>query len=157
MDTSEIVGNSPSSYRIHPPMLAGGLLLGTLILHSLFEYGDVRAHQVLGLLLVAVGTLVCAFAAALFQARDTTRKPWGEPSQFVVERPYTFTRNPMYVGVVAALFGFAIFFGSIVMLLAPVVFFVVIDRLVIPGEEASMERMFGQRYLDYKTRVRRWL
>jgi len=37
------------------------------------------------------------------------------------------------------------------------VFFVVIDRLVIPGEEASMERMFGQRYLDYKTRVRRWL
>jgi len=29
--------------------------------------------------------------------------------------------------------------------------------MVIPTEEASMERMFGQRYLDYKTRVRRWL
>jgi protein-S-isoprenylcysteine O-methyltransferase Ste14 len=157
MDTSEIVGNSPGSYRIHPPMLAGGLLLGTLILHSLFEYGDVRAHQFLGLLLVGVGTMVCTFAAALFQARDTTRKPWGEPSQFVVERPYTFTRNPMYVGVVTGLFGFAIFFWSVVMLLAPIVFFLVIDRLVIPNEEASMERMFGQRYLDYKARVRRWL
>jgi protein-S-isoprenylcysteine O-methyltransferase Ste14 len=157
MDTSEIASNSPSGTRIHPPMLAGGLLLGTLILHALFEYGNVHAHQLFGLLLVAGGTMVCTFAAALFQARDTTRKPWGEPSQFVVERPYTFTRNPMYVGVVAALLGFAIFFGSVVMLLAPVVFFVVIDRMVIPNEEASMERMFGQRYLDYKARVRRWL
>lgn len=157
MDTSEMVGNNPGGYRIHPPLLAVGLLAGTLILHSLFEYGDVHAHELLGLLLVAFGTLVCSFAAAIFQARDTTRKPWGEPSQFVVERPYTFTRNPMYVGVVAALFGFAIFFGSIVMLLAPIVFFVVIDRLVIPNEEVSMERMFGQRYVDYKARVRRWL
>ena len=157
MDTSEIVSNSQGSLRIHPPLLAGGLLLGTLILHSLFEYGDVRVHQLLGLLLVAVGALVCSFAAAIFQARDTTRKPWGEPSQFVVERPYTFTRNPMYVGVVAALLGFAIFFGSIVMLLAPVGLFVWLDRMVIPGEEGTMERMFGQRYVDYKTRVRRWL
>ena len=157
MDTSEIVSNTPGGYRIHPPMLAGGLLVGTLILHSLFESGDTRAHQVLGLLLVAGGIGVSSFAAAIFQARDTTRKPWGEPSQFVVDRPYSFTRNPMYVGVVAGLLGFAVFFGSIVMLLAPIVFFVVIDRMVIPGEEASMERMFGQRYLDYKTRVRRWL
>jgi len=156
-DTSEIVSNSPGGYRIHPPLLAGGLLVGTLILHLMFEYGDSRAHQLFGLLLVAGGVGVCFFAAAIFQARDTTKSPYGEPSQFVVERPYTFTRNPMYVGVTATLLGLAIFFGSIVMLLAPVVFFVVLDRMVIPNEEASMERLFGQRYLDYKARVRRWL
>jgi len=157
MDTSEIAGNTPSGYRIHPPMLAGGLLVGTLILHSLFEYGDARPHQVFGLLLTAGGVGVCFFAAAIFQARDTTKNPYGEPSQFVVERPYTFTRNPMYVGLVTALLGFAIFFGSIVMLLAPIALFVWLDRMVIPGEEGTMERMFGQRYVDYKTRVRRWL
>ena len=54
------------------------------------------------------------------------------------------------------LFGFAVFFGSIAMLLAPIAFFIIIDRMVIPLEEQNLERLFGTYYLDYKTRVRRW-
>jgi protein-S-isoprenylcysteine O-methyltransferase Ste14 len=75
----------------------------------------------------------------------------------VVERPYTLTRNPMYLGITLALLGFAIFFSSVVMMLAPIGFFVALDQLVIPNEEAAMERLFGSQYLDYKARVRRWL
>jgi protein-S-isoprenylcysteine O-methyltransferase Ste14 len=63
----------------------------------------------------------------------------------------------MYFGITTALIGLAIFFGSIVMLLAPIAFFVVIDRMVIPREEETMERLFGQQYIDYKNRVRRWV
>ena len=63
----------------------------------------------------------------------------------------------MYLGVVTALLGLAIFFGSIAMLLAPAVFFAVIDRMVIPREEETMERLFGQDYVAYKDRVRRWI
>jgi protein-S-isoprenylcysteine O-methyltransferase Ste14 len=43
------------------------------------------------------------------------------------------------------------------MLLAPLVFFVVIDRVIIPKEEQALERSFGSSYLDYQRRVRRWL
>ncbi len=75
----------------------------------------------------------------------------------MVERPYTFTRNPMYLGTALVLFGFAVFFSSIVMLLAPIAFLVIIDRMVIPLEEHNLERIFGSQYIDYKTRVRRWL
>jgi protein-S-isoprenylcysteine O-methyltransferase Ste14 len=107
--------------------------------------------------MVVGGTILCVFAAAIFQARDTTKNPYGEPATFVVQPPYTFTRNPMYLGLTIALAGFAIFFGSIVMLVAPAVFAFVIDGKVIPREEATMERRFGQQYLDYKNRVRRWL
>ena len=59
--------------------------------------------------------------------------------------------------VASLLFGVAIFFTSIAMLLAPAVFFAVIDRMVIPREEETMERLFGQDYLAYKDRVRRWI
>ncbi len=156
-ETSETLNAAPGGYRIHPPLLAAGLLIGTLILHSLFERGDTQAHGVLGLLLVAGGIGLSFFAAALFQARSTTKNPYGEPSQFVIEMPYTFTRNPMYLGLTVALLGFAIFFGSIVMILAPIGFFLVLDRMVIPNEEAALGRIFGQQYLDYKARVRRWL
>ena len=144
--------------KIHPPLLAAALILVTLILHFVLpEERTVGWHLVIGLLLVAVGAGLSSFAAAIFQARETTKNPYGEPAAFVVQPPYTWTRNPMYLGITTALLGLAIFFGSIVMLLAPIAFFIVIDRMVIPREEETMERLFGEQYVDYKNRVRRWI
>src|SRR5712671_4368215 len=144
--------------KIHPPLLAAALILVTLILHFVLpEERSVGWHHVIGLLLVAAGVGLCVFAAAIFQARDTTKNPYGDPGTFVVQPPYTWTRNPMYLGITTTLLGLAIFFGSIVMLLAPIAFFIVIDRMVIPREEETMERLFGEQYVDYKNRVRRWV
>jgi protein-S-isoprenylcysteine O-methyltransferase Ste14 len=143
---------------IPPPLLALLCLIGGLLLHALSSGPrEVFAHHVLGLLIVAGGTGLCFYAAALFQARGTTKNPKGDATAFVAEMPYTFTRNPMYLGLTLILFGFAVFFGSIAMLLAPIAFVVIIDRMVIPLEEQNMERLFGASYTDYQTRVRRWL
>jgi protein-S-isoprenylcysteine O-methyltransferase Ste14 len=106
---------------------------------------------------VAGGVGLSFYAAAIFAARDTTTKPFGQPTAFVSMMPYTFTRNPMYVGLTTILFGFAVLFGSPVMLAAPIVFLLVIDRMVIPKEGDTMDRLFGQQYRDYKSRVRRWV
>jgi len=147
-----------SGIPIPPPLLALICLIGGLLLHALSRGPrEVYAHHLLGLLIVAGGTGLCFYAAALFQARGTTRNPQGEATAFVVEVPYTFTRNPMYLGLTLILFGFAVFFASIAMLLAPIAFVIIIDRMVIPLEEQNMERLFGASYTDYKTRVRRWL
>jgi protein-S-isoprenylcysteine O-methyltransferase Ste14 len=162
MNSTEPQASSTSTplttMKIHPPLLAGALLLGTLVLHFMLpEERSVGWYQVIGLLVAAAGVGVSCYAAAIFQARDTTKKPWGEPSAFVAQPPYTWTRNPMYLGLTIALFGLAIFFSSIAILIAPAVFYAVIDRLVIPREEETMERLFGQDYLAYKERVRRWI
>jgi protein-S-isoprenylcysteine O-methyltransferase Ste14 len=145
------------AFKIYPPLLAGGLLLATLMIHLLLGHPAVALHHLLGLLLVAGGVGLSFFAAALFQASETTMNPYGEPAVFVRQMPYTLTRNPMYLGLAAALLGFAVFFGSVVMVAAPVIFVATIDRLVIPGEEAAMERGFGEAYREYKACVRRWL
>ncbi len=160
MDTSEpqVASEAAQPLRIYPPVLALALFAGTLLLHLMLpEARAVRWHHALGLLVVASGIGLTFFAAGIFQGRETTKNPYGEPAAFVVQAPYTFTRNPMYLGSAVALLGMAIFFDSIVMLLAPAVFFSVIDRMVIPREEAAMERRFGQQYRDYTARVRRWL
>ena len=149
---------NPQSVRwIHPPILAGGLLLITLVVHLLLGRPAVALHHLVGLIFVAGGIGLSFFAAGLFQARETTKNPYGQPAVFVSEGPYTFTRNPMYLGFAIALSGFAIFFGSVAMAAAPLIFISVIDRFVIPGEEAAMEHQFGESYLQFKTRVRRWL
>jgi len=148
----------PQGLPIPPPLLALICLIGGLLLHGLSRGPrEIFAHHVLGLLIAAGGTGLCFYAAALFQAHRTTKNPQGEASAFVTEMPYTFTRNPMYLGLTLILFGFAVFYGSIAMLLAPIAFVVIIDRTVVPIEENNMERLFGPSYADYKTRVRRWL
>ncbi len=150
--------SAPGGIRIFPPLLALLCLVGALGLHAVMpEARTVYAHHVFGLIIVAAGTGLCAFAAAIFNARDTTKNPYGQPTELVKIAPYTLTRNPMYLGLTIVLFGFAIFFRAPEMILAPIAFFVVIDRTVIPREEETMERTFGAAYVEYRTRVRRWL
>jgi protein-S-isoprenylcysteine O-methyltransferase Ste14 len=158
MNETETHPQSGGTLRIYPPVLAGALLLGALLLHLLgHHHRIVHPHELLGLLLVAAGAGLSSYAAALFGGRKTTKNPYGHPDAFVTDVPYTFTRNPMYVGLATILLGFAVFFGSPAMLIAPLLFFLVIDRMLIPEEEETMERIFGEQYLDYKRRVRRWL
>jgi len=158
-ETTDFRSDDDGTLRISPPALAGLLLAGVFLLHLLsgHHHRFVHPHQLLGLLTVAAGVALSSYATALFSARATTKNPHGEPTAFVTDAPYTFTRNPMYLGLAAALLGFALFFGSPAMLIAPLLFYLVIDRMLIPHEEATMERLFGEQYLDYKRRVRRWL
>ena len=53
--------------------------------------------------------------------------------------------------------GIAVLVDSGRMLLAVPIGLVLIDRLVITREERYLERKFGDEYLNYKRRVRRWL
>jgi protein-S-isoprenylcysteine O-methyltransferase Ste14 len=158
-ETADHIGNSDSGLRIHPPILAGGLLAAGLLLHLIGGHHGrmVHANQLAGLLMVAAGAGMAAYAAAIFSARNTTLNPYGLPGEFIKAGPYQFTRNPMYLGTASILLGFAVFFWAPVMVLAPIIFFFVIDRTVIPGEEETMERTFGISYEDYQRRVHRWL
>ena len=158
MNETEFHPRDGGTFRIYPPVLAGLLLLGVLLLHLLggHHHRFIHPHQLLGLLLVAAGVGLASYAAALFGGHATTRNPYGQPTEFITDAPYTFTRNPMYLGLTVILLGFAIFFGSPTMLIAPIVFYLVIDRMLIPQEEATMERLFEEQYLDYQRRVRRW-
>ena len=62
-----------------------------------------------------------------------------------------------YVGFVVFLIGCSVLSGSILSVLSPLCFFVVLDRMIIPYEEEKMERTFGKEYLGYRRKVRRWL
>lgn len=160
MDETDSHLHQGGALRISPPALAGLLLLGALLLHLVgapHHHRFIHPHQLLGMLLVAAGAGLSCYAAALFSGHATTKNPHGQPTALVSEAPYTFTRNPMYLGLATGLLGFAIFFGSPAMLIAPLVFFFMIDRMLIPEEEATLERLFGEQYVEYRRRVRRWL
>ena len=75
----------------------------------------------------------------------------------VTEGLYRYTRNPMYVGLLVILTGFAILLGGVTPFLLLPLFYWLITSYQIKPEERVLEQKFGQQYLDYKKRVKRWL
>ncbi len=106
---------------------------------------------------LAFGMALMVSALGLFRRHATTTVPFETPRQLVLSGPYRLTRNPMYVGLIAAYLGVA----AAQLRLWPVVFLpavvLYLQRVVIPMEEASLTQAFGDQYREYCHRVRRWL
>ena len=92
-----------------------------------------------------------------FDAAGTTIKPFEESSALVTDGLFAFSRNPIYVCMVAGLAGVAVAFGSLLPVIVIPVFAWIIQSRVVTVEEAMLEEAFGDDYRAYKARVRRWL
>ena len=87
----------------------------------------------------------------------TAVNPDQPPTFLVTTGPYRFSRNPMYVGLTLLQLGFALTFNSFWLVLTLVPTLLIMSRGVIDREEQFLATMFGQTYIDYRNRVRRWL
>lgn len=114
-----------------------------------FSYG--------GWVLVVFGLAMTAFAARLFGRTKTNLHTFRDPNVLVTSGLFSLSRNPMYLGFTVALLGAAVVSNSVLALLPVAFFFAVANAHYIPFEEGAAEAQFGERYLDYKKRVRRWL
>jgi len=105
--------------------------------------------------LVFLGLFVGALTA--FRRARTTLIPNRPATAFVTRGPYAFTRNPMYLSLVALYIAVALWLNSWwAFVLLPVVV-VIIDRAVIAREERYLGAAFPTEYSTYRSRVRRWL
>ena len=79
------------------------------------------------------------------------------PRYLLIQGPYAFVRNPMYLAELILWLGWASFYGSVAVLAAFVLFWAVLTFGVVPGEERALEARFGAAYLEYTRAVPRWL
>jgi protein-S-isoprenylcysteine O-methyltransferase Ste14 len=109
--------------------------------------------------LIAIGVAVAIGGVVSFRRAKTTVNPLKpETSAALVSTGvYSFTRNPMYLGMVLALFAWAVYLSSIWSLVGPLLFGLYITRFQIVPEERVLDRLFGAPFAEYKKRVRRWL
>jgi protein-S-isoprenylcysteine O-methyltransferase Ste14 len=113
--------------------------------------------RILGGLIALGGVLLALAAVRQFGQLHTTVEPHGSVTALVTEGPFRFSRNPIYVGYVCLLIGIPMAINSYWGVLLSPVLIVLFNQLVIRYEEIYLERKFAQAYLDYKSRVRRWL
>ena len=107
----------------------------------------------------AIGVAVAIGGVMSFRRAKTTVNPLKPETSvaLVSTGVYSFTRNPMYLGMVLALFAWAVYLSSIWSLVGPVFFALYITRFQIVPEERALDGLFGAPFAEYKKRVRRWL
>jgi protein-S-isoprenylcysteine O-methyltransferase Ste14 len=110
-----------------------------------------------GVAIFAIAFALGIWAIVTIRQAGTQVETWKPTTAIVANGPYRFTRNPIYLGMMLALVGLAIILDSLWLLAMLVPFYLVIRYGVVAREEAYLERKFGDVYLGYKSRVRRWL
>lgn len=111
----------------------------------------------LGIVPILLGIGIAAVSASRFAKAETGIVPFDEATTLVTGGLYRYTRNPMYLGMFIMLLGVAIMMGSVTVLLPFFIFMLIIRYNFVAGEERFLEDTFGQPYLDYKAKVRRWI
>jgi len=145
--------------RVVPPLYFLATVTTMLVVHKLAPLCQLipSPWKWLGMIPIAAGLLLSGWAASLFIRRGTTLRPGQPSSHLVTGGPCNYTRNPMYLGLTSILLGLAVRLGSFSPWLLIPVFVWLIERNVIPVEEAMLAAAFGEAYRQYRVRVRRWI
>jgi len=109
--------------------------------------------------LAVVGILLARAGFRAFGRANTTVNPVNieAASALVTSGIFSYTRNPMYLGLVALLLAWAIYLAVPWTLLGPLAFVLYITRFQIIPEERVLLKKFGDTYAAYQRQVRRWL
>lgn len=148
-------------HKIPPPVV--GALVGLAMwlvapLGPQLELGTNTRH-VVAAALFAVALAFDLAGLLAFRASKTTINPLvpERASKLVTGGVYRITRNPMYVGLCFILLAWAVYLAAGLPFLGPLVYVLYITRFQILPEERVLRRLFGEPYVQYTSRVRRWL
>ena len=145
---------------IHPPTLyLAALIIGFVIrgfAGGALPLPDLVAEGLGGVILIAAVMLMVSSVSAFAESGETL--PPATPSNVLLTAgAYRFSRNPIYLAMTLIGVGFGLATENLWIILTSLVAAAIINFLVIPGEEAYLERKFGVDYREFKERVRRWI
>jgi protein-S-isoprenylcysteine O-methyltransferase Ste14 len=142
-----------------PPLIFAGVLGAGLLVNRLRPTPVLpwALSKVFGWPLVVFGFLLGLWGFREMRRAGTNVDPYHPTTAIVEAGPYRYTRNPLYVGMALIYSGVAARANALpAALLLPAVLHLV-DRGVVRREERYLEGKFGEEYLRYKGRVRRWI
>ena len=145
--------------RVPPPLtylltLLLGLLLNRRFHVPFLPHGVTR---VLGWPLVGGGLALATWFVRTMRGADTTLDVDKPVSSLVQNGPFRYSRNPGYLSLAMIYAGIAILRNALWAILLLPLLLLMIQRKLIEREERYLQRTFGEEYLPYKRRVRRWV
>jgi protein-S-isoprenylcysteine O-methyltransferase Ste14 len=155
---SDPAGDHPG-VLVFPPLLFVICVAGGLIAHFACPYRLALSPLIRGLFgaLALASIAVAVWGQRTMKAAGTNVNP-GLPALAIVSHgPFAFTRNPLYLSLIALFtaIGLTLASPAFLVLVAPLV--LVLHFGVVRREERYLDAKFGDTYRGYKARVRRWI
>lgn len=148
----------PHVIALPPFMLLAAVLVGAVLewlvpMRQPFPTGS----WMIGLALILLALAIASAARRVQTRAGTNVNPTRPTTAIVTAGPYGFSRNPMYVGLALFHLGIAVWAHSGWLLVTFVPFVALLHWGVVLREERYLAARFGQPYLDYRSRVRRYV
>ena len=119
----------------------------------------IPARHLIALSIGVAGAVTSILGVVSFRRAGTTVNPMtpGAASSLVCSGVYTLSRNPMYLGFLLLLLGWAVYLSNSLAFLFVPLFLIYMNHFQIEPEERALTAHFGERFIAYTRRVRRWL
>ena len=145
-----------------PPLLVWLVMAGAMlgVAHCAPRLSFILAgSSVIALVLVALGGTLAFAGVVAFRSKRTTVNPLtpSASSALVSGGVYRVSRNPMYLGFLLALAGWAVYLSNAGAILLLPAFVVYMTQYQIKPEERILLAKFGSEFAQYMSRVRRWI
>jgi protein-S-isoprenylcysteine O-methyltransferase Ste14 len=144
---------------IFPPLLYL-LVLATGILVSYFfprRLIDFSIALLIGIIISIIGITTLILAANLFRKNKNPVNPSGSTQLIICSGIYKYTRNPMYLSLTCIFIGVSIITNSWFSFVLLLPLLTICQKGIIEREEKYLTQKFGDEYLSYKSKVRRWI
>ena len=145
--------------KIPPPIVT--LICGIAIYFSKTFFNQFFSYNnnTISLFLLVLGLTVFTLAVKAFNRQKTTVNPL-EPRQassLVTSGIFKISRNPMYLGMLIILLSLSCKFNLIGGMIISLFFYIFITKFQIIPEESAMNELFGNEFIDYSKKTRRWI
>ena len=145
--------------KIPPPIVT--LICGIAIFSSKSFFNQFFSYNnnIISLFLLILGLTIFVYAVKSFRMQKTTVNPL-EPRQassLVTTGIFKFSRNPMYLGMLIILLSITFKFNLIGGMIASIFFYIFITKFQIIPEEVAMNDLFGNEFIEYSKKTRRWI
>lgn len=162
MQVSEDGRPASPGVRFPPPLVYVLPFLASFLLNNRVEFlvvgsGAGPVQLTVGTVMMAAGLLLMIWGLVTFIRLRTAILPFHAARALVIVPPYTFTRNPMYLGLMIAYLGGVLATNWAWPLVFLPIVIAVMNGFVIAREERYLRAAFGADYDAYCGRVRRWI
>ena len=145
--------------RIPPPIVT--FICGISIYYSKTFFNQFLnfSNNGISLFLLILGLIIFISAVKSFREQKTTVNPLKpkQASSLVTSGIFSFSRNPMYLGMLIILLSISFKFNLLGGIIISLLFFIFITKFQIYPEEEAMNELFGDKFTQYSNTTRRWI
>ena len=145
--------------KIPPPLLVLILVISNYFSSKKIDLILIPNQKLISFIILLIGVLILITPIFKFIKSKTTIDPikFKKVNKLITSGIYKYSRNPMYLGLLMIVTSTSIFYLNIFSIITPIIFYCWINRFQIKREEIFLTEKFGNDYILYKTKTRRWI